>query len=193
MIVRGLSTEGLPFFAKVLQCACQGDVKRRVPHTRTFLLDPAHPGPPNHACASPVTLQILSSGSRLFRPLYVGSLQDTNLGLSKFPFFFFFAKYCLRTCLLDVRVLGGLAIYVRVVGVTEPRCFVRKSVDADEPQMPPLRLRSPHRDCRGLLTNLQHNLAVILAFLHQCVGFASLLQRKDFSDHGMELAGCDPF
>jgi hypothetical protein len=24
-----------------------------------FLLDPAHPGPPNHACASPVTLQIL--------------------------------------------------------------------------------------------------------------------------------------
>src|SRR6266481_9176924 len=46
------------------------------------------PGPPNHVCARPVTLQILLSGSRLFRPPCVGSLQDTFLGLSKFPILF---------------------------------------------------------------------------------------------------------
>src|SRR3979411_951834 len=56
VMVRGLLTEGLPFLGKVLQCACQGDAKRCVPHTY-FLPGPAHSGPPNHACASPVTLQ----------------------------------------------------------------------------------------------------------------------------------------
>ena len=141
-MVRGLSTEGLPFLGKVLQCACQGDVKRRVPHTRTFLSDPAHPGPPNHACASPVTLQILLSGSSLFRPPYVGSLQDTFLGLSKFPIYFFFAKYFSRMCLLDARALAALATYVLVAGVTGLRCFVRKSGDDDELRIPPLRFRS---------------------------------------------------
>jgi hypothetical protein len=44
-----------------------------------------------------------------------------------------------------------------------------------------------------VLTNLQHNFAVILAFLHQRVGLTRLLQRKDLSDHGMELAGYHPF
>ena len=43
------------------------------------------------------------------------------------------------------------------------------------------------------LTNLQHNLAVVLAFLHQGVGGAGFVQRENFSDHGMELAGGQPF
>ena len=46
---------------------------------------------------------------------------------------------------------------------------------------------------QSLLTDLQHNLAVVLAFLHQRVGLARLFQREDFSDHGMEFAGCQPF
>ncbi len=43
-----------------------------------------------------------------------------------------------------------------------------------------------------LLTNLQYDLAVVLALLHERVGFARLLQREDFSDDGMKLAGSDP-
>jgi hypothetical protein len=78
----------------------------------------------------------------LFRPPYVGSLQDTFLGLSKFPIYFFFAKYFLRACLLDARALAALATYVLVAGLTGLRCCVRKSGDADELQIPPLRFRS---------------------------------------------------
>src|SRR4029077_4383278 len=50
-----------------------------------------------------------------------------------------------------------------------------------------------YRECRWLLTNLQYNLAVILAFLHQRVPLTRLLHRENFSDHGMELAGGEPF
>src|ERR1700676_1715115 len=50
-----------------------------------------------------------------------------------------------------------------------------------------------YRECRWLLTNLQYNLAVILAFLHQRVRLTRLLHWENFSDHGMELAGGEPF
>jgi hypothetical protein len=42
-------------------------------------------------------------------------------------------------------------------------------------------------------TNLQHNFAVVLPILQQGVGITSLLEWKDSSDHGMELAGGHPF
>jgi len=58
--VGGRSTEGLPFSPEVLQCACQGDAKKRGPQTSIFAgLAPT--GPPNHERASPVTLRILLS------------------------------------------------------------------------------------------------------------------------------------
>src|SRR3981189_3411968 len=51
VMVRGLLTEGLPFLGKVLQCACQGDAKRCVPHTY-FL-----PGPGTLRAAKPCVRQ----------------------------------------------------------------------------------------------------------------------------------------
>src|ERR1019366_5554291 len=43
------------------------------------------------------------------------------------------------------------------------------------------------------LPDLQHNLAVVLSFLHKRVGFTRPLHREDFSDYGLELAGREPF
>src|SRR6202140_772765 len=76
-----------------------------------FLPDPAHPGPPNHAWASPVTLQILFSNSKFVSSTSLGSLQDTNPGWSKFPIYFLCEPYFLRACVLDAQVCGGLAKY----------------------------------------------------------------------------------
>src|ERR1700721_2839747 len=100
------STVGLPFFRKVLQCACQGDTKRTESHTRAstaLFWDLARPGPPNHACASPVTLQILVflfGGSEGLHPPHLLIFRlasgDTNLGSSKFPGYFFLAKFVVR-------------------------------------------------------------------------------------------------
>src|ERR1700674_4018327 len=94
----------------------------------------------------------------LFRPPHVGSLQDTNLGLSKCPILLFLCEvFFLRTCLLDARVLAGLATDVRVAGVTGLRCFVRSSVYADELRMPPFGFAQGRDDkpieCVELLTN----------------------------------------
>jgi hypothetical protein len=44
---------------------------------------------------------------------------------------------------------------------------------------------------KSLLTDFQHDLAVVLAFLHQRVGVARLIERKHFSNHGLDLScGC---
>ena len=60
----------------------------------------------------PVTLQTLLSGSKLHPPV-VGSLQDTNLDLSKFPVSLFLCELLfLPTCPLDARQSTGLATQV---------------------------------------------------------------------------------
>src|SRR6266478_4972232 len=51
-------------------------------------------------------------------------------------FSFSLRSIVLRTCLLDARVSGALAMYARVAGVTGLRRFVRRSVYADELQIP---------------------------------------------------------
>jgi hypothetical protein len=79
------STEGLPFSCKVLQCACQGDAKTRGSNPSLF----TGTGAPR--AAKPCVRQSHHPANsvgwiNLFRPL-PGSLQDTNLGSSKFPIY----------------------------------------------------------------------------------------------------------
>src|SRR5580658_3602776 len=107
--VRGRSTVGLPFSRKLLQSVCQGDAKRRGPHTRAFYSDPAHPGPPNHACASPVTLQTLLSGSKASSTSgWFATGYESRSELV--PCFFFLCEpLFLQTCPLDARPSSALA------------------------------------------------------------------------------------
>jgi hypothetical protein len=52
-----------------------------------FTWNPAHPGPPNHACASPITLQFLLQADRIpgfVHPIFVGA--KSNLARQELAF-----------------------------------------------------------------------------------------------------------
>src|ERR1700678_1394432 len=48
------------------------------------------------------------------------------------------------------------------------------------------------QEVETLLTDLQHNLPVVLAFLDERVGVASFFEWENFSDHRIQLAGREP-
>ena len=76
-------------------------------------------------CASPVTLKNFLSGSKLlFVHPCLGSLQDTNLGSSKFPIIFWLRTINLLTCLLDALMVAGLANVGTSSPVTGGICLV---------------------------------------------------------------------
>src|SRR5579859_5436123 len=84
--------------------------------------------------------------------------------------------------------------------VTRWECFVCIVASAEKQQV--LRSPTPPRQKRArrgprmtnlLMTDLQHNFAVVLAFLHERVGGAGFGQRENSSDYGIEFAGGDPF
>src|ERR1700719_4732261 len=87
-------TEGLRFCSEVLQCACQGDAKRRGFPLVLFT------GPGASRAAKPCLRPSCHPanffrGSVFVSSTPLGSLQDTNLSSSKFPFIFFCEPFML--------------------------------------------------------------------------------------------------
>src|SRR5947207_6138248 len=82
-----VETQDLCFSQKVLQCACQGDAKRRGPRTRAVCLDSVHLG--RQTKCEPVPSPCIkfcfevSQRTLLLTP-FVSSWQDTNLLFEKF-------------------------------------------------------------------------------------------------------------
>src|ERR1700686_3113616 len=116
-------TEGLRFCSEVLQCACQGDAKRR-----GFLLV-LFTGPGASRAAEPCLRPSCHPanffrGSVFVSSTPLGSLQDTNLSWSKFPFMFLCEPLLLRACVLDALVCDALAGTATGVVVTRCGCFV---------------------------------------------------------------------
>lgn len=132
-MVRGRSTEGLPFPCKLLQCACQGDTKRRGPHTRAFYQDPGA-----SRAAKPCLRQsrhpakLLLSGSEISSTPHGSSLQDTNRDLSKFQICFFLRTIVLTDILIGRVTSCRVSSACACRGVTLWECFVWNSCYVEE-------------------------------------------------------------